>query len=60
MKIEFSADEIKEMILEKAHALCPTGDWAEVEIDMGYGHIRKATVATREPVTPPALEVVNG
>lgn len=60
MKIEFSQDEIKEMILEKAQALCPTGDWAEVEIDTGYSYIRKATVATREPVTPPALEVVNG
>ena len=60
MKIEFSADEIKEMILEKAQSLCPSGDWAEVEIDMGYGYIRKATVATREPATQPALEVVNG
>lgn len=60
MKIEFSEDDIKDMIIEHARALCPTVEWETVEIDTGYGPgIRKVVVGERKP-RPAALEVVNG
>ena len=59
MKIEFSEDDIKDMIIEHARALCPTIEWETVEIDTGYSYIRKAVVGEREP-RPVTLEVVNG
>ena len=48
MKIEFSEDDIKDIIIEHARALCPTVEWETVEIDMSYGYIRKAVVGERE------------
>lgn len=48
MKIEFSEDDIKDIIIERARALCPAVEWETVEIDIGYGHIRKAVVGERE------------
>ena len=48
VKIEFSEDDIKDIIIERARALCPTVEWETVEIDMSYGFIRKAVVGERE------------
>jgi len=58
VKIEFSEDDIKDIIIERARALCPAVEWETVELDIGYGTIRKAVVGERQP--RPALEVVNG
>lgn len=48
VKIEFSQDDIKDIIIERARALCPTVEWETVEIDMSYGYIRKAVGGERE------------
>lgn len=48
MKIEFSEDDVKQIVLEAARAMCPSVEWETVEIDAGYASIRKAVVTAKE------------
>lgn len=59
MKLEFSEDDIKQIIIDAARALCPSIDWTTVEIDTSYSYIRKVVVSCDEK-TVATLEVVNG
>lgn len=60
MKIEFSEQEIMDMLIDKANAMVGgpavgNGQFNKVEFDASYGHIRSGTVSYEE-VTNEAVE----